>query len=58
MSQGTIVVLGIIGKNFGAGMTGGIAFIYNKKRLLKNYLNHDFVFESNVENKKKMKILF
>ena len=57
MSQGTVIVLGIIGKNFGAGMTGGIAFIYNKKRLLKNYLNHDFVFESNVDNKKDENII-
>ena len=57
MSRGTVVVLGIIGKNFGAGMTGGIAFIYNKKRLLKNYLNHDFVFESSVDNKKDENII-
>ena len=57
MSQGTVVVLGIIGKNFGAGMTGGIAFIYNKKRLFKNYLNHDFVLESSVDNKKDENII-
>mgnify|MGYP005756440929 CR=1 FL=1 len=57
MSQGTVVVLGLIGKNFGAGMTGGVAFIYNKKRLLKNYLNHDFVVESNVETKKDENII-
>ena len=57
MSQGTVVILGIIGKNFGAGMTGGIAYIYNKKRLLKNYLNHDFVLESNIDMKKDENII-
>ncbi|MCX6959259.1 MAG: glutamate synthase large subunit [Verrucomicrobia bacterium] len=29
MTGGTVVVLGSTGKNFGAGMTGGIAFIYD-----------------------------
>ena len=57
MSQGTVIVLGLIGKNFGAGMTGGVAFIYNKKRLLKNYLNHDFVVESNIDTKKDENII-
>ena len=57
MSQGVVIVLGLIGKNFGAGMTGGVAFIYNKKRLLKNYLNHDFVVESNVDTKKDENII-
>ena len=36
MTQGTIVVLGEIGKNFGAGMTGGIAFVYSKRKKLNN----------------------
>ena len=57
MSQGTVVILGIIGKNFGAGMTGGVAFIYNKKRLLKNYLNHDFILELKLETKKDENII-
>jgi len=29
MTGGTVVVLGSTGKNFGAGMTGGIAFVYD-----------------------------
>ena len=51
MTQGTIVVLGDIGKNFGAGMTGGIAYIYSKNKSLKNKLNHDFVYENKLEPK-------
>ena len=30
MTGGTIVILGKVGDNFGAGMTGGMAFIYDK----------------------------
>ncbi len=48
MTQGTIVVLGEIGKNFGAGMTGGIAFVYSKRKKLNNYINKDFVKESDL----------
>tara|TARA_S200000501_G_scaffold54907_1_gene44999 strand:+ start:64272 stop:68768 length:4497 start_codon:yes stop_codon:yes gene_type:complete len=48
MTQGTIVVLGEIGKNFGAGMTGGIAFVYSKMKKLNNYINKDFVKESDL----------
>ena len=29
MTNGTVVVLGETGKNFGAGMTGGMAFLYD-----------------------------
>ena len=37
MTGGTVVVLGDVGDNFGAGMTGGMAFIYdiNKKFVKK-----------------------
>ena len=43
MSQGTVIILGRIGKNFGAGMTGGVVYVYTKYRNLDNYLNHDFI---------------
>ena len=45
MTQGTIIILGQIGKNFGAGMTGGIAYVYSKNKRLENYINADFVNE-------------
>ena len=38
MTGGSVVILGEVGDNFGAGMTGGMAFIYD--------LNNDF--EKNV----------
>lgn len=43
MTRGAVLVLGKIGQNFGAGMSGGIAFIYlNNDKQLKN-INFDFV---------------
>ncbi|CAL2088529.1 glutamate synthase subunit GltB [Tenacibaculum sp. 190524A02b] len=36
MTGGKVIVLGETGKNFGAGMSGGIAFIYDKNDTFKN----------------------
>jgi len=38
MTGGTVVVLGRTGRNFAAGMSGGIAYIYDKEGLFKNGL--------------------
>ena len=57
MSRGTIINLGNIGKNFGAGMTGGVVYIFTKDRKLKNYINHDFVTEANLNEKDESLIL-
>ena len=35
MTGGTAVILGDVGDNFGAGMTGGMAFIYDKNKNLR-----------------------
>ena len=38
MTGGTVLILGKIGRNFGAGMSGGIAYIYkDDKRSNKNF---------------------
>ena len=35
MTGGNVVILGEVGQNFGAGMTGGMAFVYDEaERLL------------------------
>ncbi len=39
MTGGTVVILGKTGKNFGAGMSGGIAFIYDEDKSFKNKCN-------------------
>ena len=38
---GTAVILGATGKNFGAGMSGGVAYIYDKNDRLKRLVNAD-----------------
>ena len=43
MTQGIVIILGSIGKNFGAGMTGGRVYLYSKFKSPKNYINHDFL---------------
>jgi glutamate synthase (NADPH/NADH) len=41
MTGGTVVVLGAVGKNFGAGMSGGVAFVYDPARRLGPLCNAD-----------------
>ena len=49
MTGGTVVVLGSVGDNFAAGMTGGMAFIYDIDRQFQNYLNSNSVIWQLVE---------
>ena len=39
MTGGAVVILGKIGDNFGAGMTGGMAFVYDPQSDFENYAN-------------------
>ena len=39
MTGGTVIILGRVGENFAAGMTGGMAFIYDLNNEFKNYVN-------------------
>ena len=43
MTRGTIIVLGEIGFNFGSGMTGGTAYLYDLNDEDREHLNEDFV---------------
>ena len=49
MTGGTVVILGNVGDNFAAGMTGGMAFIYNKSNEFEKKVNPDSVIWQNVE---------
>jgi glutamate synthase (NADPH) large chain len=51
MTGGAVVVLGDTGNNFGAGMTGGLAFVYDKNKSFKNKINTQSVEISNLSNK-------
>ncbi len=39
MTGGNVVILGKVGDNFAAGMTGGMAFIYDPTNEFENYVN-------------------
>ncbi|MGY8996368.1 MAG: glutamate synthase large subunit, partial [Alphaproteobacteria bacterium] len=43
MTGGTAVILGPVGANFGAGMTGGMAFIYDPDQTLPQHINDETV---------------
>ena len=36
MTGGTAVILGAVGRNFGAGMSGGIAYVYDPNKTFKS----------------------
>jgi glutamate synthase (ferredoxin) len=43
MTRGVAVILGPTGRNFGAGMSGGVAYVYDPYDKLKDNLNTDLV---------------
>ena len=49
MTGGTVIILGDVGDNFAAGMTGGMAFIYDKSNEFEKKVNPDSVVWQNVE---------
>jgi len=49
MTGGTVVILGKVGDNFAAGMTGGMAFVYDPNKQFENYVNPNSVIWNNPE---------
>ena len=49
MTGGTAIILGKVGDNFGAGMTGGMAFVYDPKNDFENYVNPSSIIWQSVE---------
>ena len=43
MTDGVIVVLGRTGVNFGAGMTGGFAYVLDSERVFGDCYNHELI---------------
>ncbi|MGA1269513.1 MAG: hypothetical protein ACO3WM_10750, partial [Gemmobacter sp.] len=43
MTGGTVVILGPVGENFGAGMTGGMAFVYDRDGTFETMVNPETV---------------
>ncbi len=49
MTGGTAIILGDVGDNFGAGMTGGMAFVYDEKNIFENFVNSSSIIWQSVE---------
>ena len=49
MTGGTAVILGNVGDNFAAGMTGGMAFIYDQSKNFEKKINQDSVIYQYIE---------
>ena len=49
MTGGTAIILGEVGDNFGAGMTGGMAFVYDKKDEFENFANPASIIWQSIE---------
>ena len=43
MTGGKVVILGSTGRNFAAGMSGGVAYVYDPKNVLPDHLNPEMV---------------
>ncbi len=49
MTGGIVVILGNVGDNFAAGMTGGMAFIYDQSKDFEKKINQDSVIYQYIE---------
>ena len=50
MTGGTVVVLGVTGQNFAAGMSGGVAYVYDEDSLFAKRCNPNMVTLEKVES--------
>ena len=57
MTGGVTVLLGDVGDNFGAGMTGGMSFIYDPKNIFENYVNPQSIIWQKIETEHWRKFL-
>merc|ERR1712032_428536 len=58
MTGGRLVVLGKTGRNFAAGMSGGIAYVFDPDEKFPQMCNHDLVDLELVETLKEKNILY
>ena len=51
MTGGTTIILGQVGDNFGAGMTGGMSFVYDAENNFENFVNPASIIWQKIETK-------
>jgi glutamate synthase (NADPH/NADH) large chain len=49
MTGGNVIILGQVGDNFGAGMTGGMAFIYDPENKFEDFVNPTSIIWQSIE---------
>ena len=54
MTRGVVVILGHVGKNFGAGMSGGLAFAYDEHNALAGRINPQMVSVERLNNEEEV----
>lgn len=57
MTGGAVVVLGKTGRNFAAGMSGGIAYVYDSENYFDQNCNKELVLLEKVENEEDVSVL-
>ncbi|MBT8186029.1 MAG: glutamate synthase large subunit [Eudoraea sp.] len=57
MTGGVAVILGEVGRNFGAGMSGGIAYVYDENNTFEKRCNKEALNLLPVEEKEDIKVL-
>jgi len=56
MTGGRVVILGKTGRNFAAGMSGGIAYVFDPERALERLCNKDMVDVETMETEDKVEV--
>jgi glutamate synthase domain-containing protein 2/glutamate synthase domain-containing protein 1/glutamate synthase domain-containing protein 3 len=57
MTGGTVVILGRTGRNFGAGMTGGVAFVLDEDSDFERLYNAELIFLERLTQLEDLKVL-
>ncbi|HKB89049.1 MAG TPA: glutamate synthase large subunit, partial [Opitutaceae bacterium] len=57
MTRGLVVILGSTGKNFGAGMSGGLAFVYDEKDAFSERINPAMIALERLNNEEEIESL-
>jgi glutamate synthase domain-containing protein 3 len=58
MTGGTVVVLGETGRNFGAGMTNGVAYVLDETEAFPSRLNNELVQASRLMNADELSVVY
>src|SRR5438067_8254700 len=58
MTGGTVLVLGETGRNFGAGMTNGVAYVLDEEGVFPNRLNGELVQATRLMNSDELSLVY